>query len=208
MDANDLQTRFFKHRRNMLLISGIFVFLILSGGTIDKINVLGSIISFSNPDIPAKIFFISVLYMLIKYFQFLSEMCGTGFIRNLQARVHNKVRPYIKAHDDNLITGKTGLSETDYNVVMKPNSLSFLIQLDTTSGRVKKFQEETHSFHIPHERYFGIKELWKEYLKGILYILFRTVWFAEYILPVVLAVSGVILFFFPDLAPTISWSET
>lgn len=207
MEDTEIKTRFYKHRRNMLLLSGVFVFLILSGGSIEEINILGSKIAFSNPEIPVKIFLICMLYMLIKYFQYLSEMCGTGFIRNLQGIVHDKVRPYIKTHDDNLISGKTKLSETDYNVVMNPNSLSYTVQLDSTSVRVKSFYGGPHSKLILRERNIGFNELWKEYLKGFLYILFRTIWFAEYILPILLATSGIILYFYPEISHTISWSK-
>lgn len=206
-EDNEIKTRFYKHRMNMLLLSGIFVFLVLSGGTVEKFNVLGSSISFDNPDVPLNIFFICMIYMLIKYFQYLSEMGGTGIKGLVKSMVQQKVSAVAKSIDDKKIGEDSGLQAQDYNIIRYIDYFTYGIKVDSArSGRATEAINGQHGNILSDEHIIGFNVLWNEYLKSFLFVLFRTVWFAEYILPILLAISGIVLYFFPNIAPSIVWN--
>ncbi|MCG7988837.1 MAG: hypothetical protein JAY64_19315 [Candidatus Thiodiazotropha weberae] len=202
MEENETKTRFFKHRRNMLLLSGVFVFLTLSGGSVESVDILGSKLTFKNPDAPLDIIFICMIYMLIKYVQFLSEMGGTGIKGKIRSLVQNKVTLIAKVKDDKLVDGATDLREDDYDIIRTIGYFTYVLTINTQrSTRAKRTLEDSNNEELSAERTVGFKELWKEYLKALVHIVFKTVWFAEYILPILLAVCGFILYFFPDIVP-------
>ena len=73
------------------------MFLVFSKGKITKINVLGTEVVFDKPDVVVTILFYCVIYMFIKYFQFLYECNGTGLLESINYKILN-VLPKIAQH--------------------------------------------------------------------------------------------------------------
>ncbi len=198
MDNKEIRERFFKHRRNMLLLSGVFIFLVLSGGTIESINILGSHLKFNNPNVPVKLLFLSLLYMSIKYFQFLYELNGTG----IKSKIHNIVSkevPSIVKDIANSNAGRDlGFSVDDYGVIGQKNYFTFEV-VQKVSNHVdgettKKIAEKISDRYV-----VGFKHLWKVYVKATLHVAIRTTWLSEYIMPLALSAVGIYLYIFTDI---------
>ncbi|MCG8093513.1 MAG: hypothetical protein JAZ17_07775 [Candidatus Thiodiazotropha endolucinida] len=201
MEENETKARFFKHRRNMLLLSGIFVFLTLSGGSLDSINILGTKLTFQNPEAPLNIIVICMIYMLIKYIQFLSEMGGTGIKRSVKSIVELNLRSFLKSRDDNRLGKDSGIPQHNYDIISYINYFTYTVKLNLDEEIVRKVTSGPNKNLIPLERTVGFNDLWTVYLKAYLGVVCKTVWFAEYILPIALAICGFVLYFFPDIVP-------
>ncbi|MFC1335391.1 MAG: hypothetical protein G8D91_12005 [gamma proteobacterium symbiont of Clathrolucina costata] len=146
--------------------------------------------------------------MLIKYFQYLSEMGGTGIKGLVKSMVKHKVSAVTKSIDDKNIGEDSGLQAQDYSVIRDIDYFTYGITVDSAkSGRATKAINGPHGNILSGEHIIGFNNLWYEYLKSFLFVFFRTVWFAEYILPILLTIGGLVLYFFPDIAPKISWTK-
>lgn len=204
MEENEITARFFKHRRNMFLLSGVFIFLCLSGGSIEYINILGSKLTFSNPEVPLDTIMLCMIYMLIKYLQYLSDMGGTGLITKIRHLVRQKLPMIAKSHDEMKIGEKVNIRAIDYNDFQLIGSFSYRVRLDPAVRQsLGKSSKSPHKETLIADRIFGIRDLWKVYALALFHVLFRTVWVTEYFVPIVLALAGFILYFFPDLGPQI-----
>ena len=193
MEDNTKIERFYKHRRNMLLLSGIFIFLVLSGGTIESINILGSQLKFSNPGIPVKILLVALIYMLIKYFQFLAELNGTGIKRMFNELVSSQVPHIAKCMADTQADGDKGYKTSDYDIVGYKGLFTYEV-LENTANRVEGESTKKIAAGISDKYLVGPKLLWKTYIKSFFHILIKTTWFAEFIMPLLLAAIGLYLY--------------
>ena len=189
--------RFFKHRRNMLLLSGIFIFLVLSGGTIKHINILGSQLDFSNPEIPVKILFISIVYMLIKYVQFTFELNEKGIKNDIRSIVLPQVTELTHKYAVKN-GGGSGFDVNDYTLVANINYFTFEVRQDI-SRHVTSQNEKIVAKGVSDTYIMGFKQLWPLYLKAFIHILIKTTWFAEYAMPFLLATFSIVLYLFTDI---------
>ncbi len=182
----------------MLLLSGIFIFLVLSGGSIESVNILGSHLKFNNPNIPVKLLFVSLLYMLIKYFQFLYELNGTGIKDKIHSIVLKEVPSVVREIANSNAGRDLGFSVDDYGVVGHKNYFTFEV-VQKISNHVdgettKKIAEKVSDRYV-----VGFKQLWLVYVKATLHVVIRTTWLAEYIMPLALSAFGLYLYLFTDV---------
>lgn len=206
MESIDKTERFYKHRRNMLLLSGIFIFLVLSGGTIDSINILGSQLKFNNPDVPVRILFISLIYMLIKYYQFLYELNGSGFTIAFHKLVSFQVPHIAKKMSDKRSGHDAGYKIEDYSIVGYKGYFTYEV-LENVSRLAEGSAAKRIAAGLSERFIIGPKLLWKTYIRSFLDILINTTWFAEFIMPLLLAAAGIYLYLFTDVHE-ITWFPT
>lgn len=193
MDDTNKIERFYKHRRNMLLVSGIFIFLVLSGGTVESINVLGSTLKFSNPDVPVKILFLAVIYMLIKYFQFLFELNGSGFKSKFHELVSFQVPHIAKRVADTAAGGDAGYKIGDYDIIGYKGYFTYEV-LQNTANHVEGDTIKKIAAGISTKYEIGPRYLWKTYIRVFSHILIKTTWLAEFVMPLLLATIGIYLY--------------
>ncbi len=198
MSDKEITERFFKHRRNMLLLSGIFIFLVLSGGTIESINILGSRLKFNNPNVPVKLLFVSLLYMQIKYFQFLYELNGTGIKGKIYSIVSKEIPSIVRNIANSNANKDLGFSVDDYAVVGQKKYFTFEVIQKFSSGDNDETSKELDE-KISDRYEVGFKQLWRVYVKAAFHVVIRTTWLAEYIMPLTLSAFGIYLYLFTDI---------
>ncbi len=198
MDNKEITERFFKHRRNMLLLSGVFIFLVLSGGTIESVNILGSHLKFNNPNVPVKLLFVSLIYMLIKYFQFLYELNGTGIKIKIYSLVSEEVPSIAKDMVNSNAGRDLGFSVDDYDVIGRKNYFTFEV-IQKISNHVDGETTKKIAEKISDRYEIGFKQLWKVYARATLHVIVRTTWVAEYVMPLALSGFGMYLYLFTDV---------
>lgn len=194
MTHGDKQERFFKHRRNLLLLSCVFIFVVLTKTKIDSLNILGSRLSFDDPSVAVKLLLISIIYMVIKYFQFLFELGGTGIKSKVFQYIVMVVPRVAKKNRDKIYGSDAGFKESDYTVMGRIGFFSYQV-LEDISSHVE--DEKTHGIaKAMSDKYIiDLKLLWSYYLREYIHVILTTTWAAEFVMPILLAFVGVGLYF-------------
>jgi len=84
-----------RQRRNLLLISLIMPLFFLSGASIDKINILGTIITIKNPLIVEYSLLILFVYFLLRYWQYYQE---ETYVKDMHREMHEHVYHLEKSY--------------------------------------------------------------------------------------------------------------
>ena len=193
MEESDKVERFFKHRRNLLLVAGLFLFLVGSGSSVQELSLLGLKVEFKDAEKPVFFVFLILVYMLVKYFQFLYEFGGSGFFADIRQFVFNAL-PGIAKQKDIKENFEHDLPISDYGVIGPNTIFSYTLNRSIPN----EFQEflPDGAPKIDTELHLSFKDVWFFYVKGLFRTLVLTTWFAEYAMPILVALLGILLYLF------------
>ena len=190
LEEENIQFR--RQRRNLLLMSGVMLFLELSGGMFKKINVLGSEIILTKPELAMNVLFLALGYLLLRYFQYLNEIGGSGF----RARFYSAVSRYIprkaKKKAENVERNDVDVPLEDYKIIKQ--SFSEYVVLQDLSGLVEDDVKEIAT-EESEEVTLKFRELVGVFVLGLIEVVIRTPWFTEFALPPLLATTAIVKYF-------------
>ena len=92
----DISDGLLRQRRNLLLISLLMPLFFLSGASIDKINILGTIIIVNNPEVVKYSLVMIFGYFLLRYWQYYQEETYVKDMRRkMRTYIYKKVLSYL-----------------------------------------------------------------------------------------------------------------
>jgi len=175
-------------------MSSVLLFLGISGGVFQKINVLGSEIVLTNPNLATHVLFWMLGYFLLRYFQYLNEIGGTGFRGRFYSAASRHIPKKAKTKAERGEGENIDVPLQDYKIIKQSFSeyvvlqdISGLVEDDDEVKRIAKEESEhiTLKFH----------ELIGVFSFALAEVVLRTPWFTEFALPPLLAVVAIIQYF-------------
>lgn len=90
-----MNENFYKQRRNLILISSIVVFINLTAGKIEKINILGTELKLENSLIVPWVLGLMLFYLFLRYLQYTHDVQDKEFGARFFRRVEYYLAPKI-----------------------------------------------------------------------------------------------------------------
>ncbi|WP_043320701.1 hypothetical protein [Microbulbifer sp. HZ11] len=197
-EDKEKKERFFKHRRNTLLLSAIALFMLFAGGEIEKLSLLGNSIKFERPEVPLQLVILALIYMVIKYWQYLNELGGTGIFRALDHLISGRV-PHVARKVRLKQYPSEEVIPLDYFKIIEYNGFLRYTVREVIDPEKDGALEEEISKALGSDYQVTKRHLWLTYLIVSVKHIIRTTWFGEYIMPLLLAVIAIAAYFFSSV---------
>jgi len=178
---------FHRQRRNLLVVSAVVLFLAFSGGTIKELNLLGTRIAFEDPGLLLTGFSLLLVYLFVRYLQYCPELDASDFRRRLAEGIQRAAERIARKLGPQQLPELQRFRIVEYESIRNSRSeMTFRIAIRTPEDEDEEIMENINQREISVHRL----RLVPAYIYTVLYIVVRTPWFTEYVLPPVLALSA------------------
>lgn len=191
---NSSSDRLVKNRRILMLVSIIFLLLVTAKGEMTRMSILGNVVEFHDPKTPVFLLFVALTYLLIKNFQLIHEIGGTGLKNKLRDFVSYELQDLAKRRADKDAGGDSGYPKERYDIVKRISIFRYVIVENTDINQAKNNTNTVEE----NQRKFKLElfDILPTYIRGIIYVIMRTTWVSEYLVPTLLGVMGMCIYIF------------
>ena len=197
----NLSEHFTKQRRNLILISLAILLSEYLGFKIEKINILGNQLEVENPQNLYKLFWLVWAYFLWRTSSYLCVLGPLGFVDTFRDKM-NALLPLIARNK--ILSDPSQFSvltdEHNYKVEDGIYGINFQGNFNAKVGvRISNLTppKDTQNVHL--DVPLNLLELFIPYTKYLFYIIFKSHYFTEYILPFLIALLPVLFTNWPSV---------
>jgi hypothetical protein len=133
--------------------------------------------------------------MLVKYFQFLHELGGTGILDHVSTKISHEAPKIAKQLFFQKEGKDEGYEEQDHVLMGRHGNWGYTV-LRSTERKAEKEPHKKIARDLGTEITFGFTDIWRKYVAYSLSYAVKTTWFGEYIVPIALSLLAFSFFFF------------